>query len=131
MTGPGCSLQGYLLNSGDVSSSIWSFVIALHCFALLAGGPKWRAWVADKTASGKLRWIVCAGIWTFVYGLSAIGPVFLQNLHPENGPFCIIPTMYFLANKDDQFGPGWCWISAGYALERIYFHYRMSQSEFD
>jgi len=46
--------------------------------------------VADKTASGKLRWIVCAGIWTFVYGLSAIGPVFLQNLHPENGPFCII-----------------------------------------
>jgi hypothetical protein len=42
MTGPGCTVQGFLINSGDVSSAIWSFVIAVHTFVLLAGGPRWR-----------------------------------------------------------------------------------------
>ena len=89
MTGPGCTLQGFLINSGDISSAIWSFVIALHTFTLLAGGHKWRCWVAEKTESGKSRWAVCLGIWAFVFLIGAIGPVVIERLHPEKGPFCI------------------------------------------
>jgi hypothetical protein len=89
MTGPGCTLQGFLINSGDIASAIWSFVIALHTFTLLAGGPKWRGWAAEKTASGKARWVMCAGIWSFVFFIGAVGPVIIETLHPENGPYCI------------------------------------------
>jgi hypothetical protein len=96
MTGPGCTLQGFLINCGDVSSAIWSFIIALHTFTLLAGSPKWRGWAAEKTASGKSRWIVCAGVWIFVFVIGAIGPVVLENLHPEKGPYCIIPYKFSL-----------------------------------
>lgn len=92
MTGPGCTLQGFLINSGDVASAIWSFVIGLHTFALLAGGRRVRGWVTDKTTSGKTRWAVCLGIWTFVFLLGGIGPVLLEGLHPENGPFCTTPV---------------------------------------
>jgi hypothetical protein len=92
MTGPGCTLQGFLINSGDISSAIWSFIIALHSFTLLVGSPKLRGWAADKTTSGKARWIICAGVWIFVFGIGTLGPVVFQNLHPENGPYCIIPN---------------------------------------
>lgn len=89
MTGPGCTLQGFLINCGDVSSAIWSFIVALHTFTLLMGGSKLRGWAAEKTAGGKLRWIICAGVWTFVLFFGAIGPILIQNLHPEDGPYCI------------------------------------------
>src|SRR5271169_1794338 len=89
MTGPGCTLQGYLINSGDIASAIWSFVIALHTFTLLAGGRKWGSWAAEKTSSGKGRWVVCLGIWTFVFLIGAIGPVIIQNLQPAKGPYCM------------------------------------------
>src|SRR5436190_3404232 len=58
MTGVGCTVQGFLINSGDVASAMWSFVVALHTFILLAGPHKWRTWVARETASGKTRWAV-------------------------------------------------------------------------
>jgi hypothetical protein len=96
----------------------------MHTFALLAGSPAVRGWVSEKTASGKARWAVCAGIWTFVVFIGAIGPVVLENLHPENGPYCIFLEVC-LANEDDQVGPGWCWIAKKYDLERIVFHYSL------
>ena len=90
MTGPGCTLQGFLINSGDVASAIWSFVIALHTFTLLAGGHKWRILGGrERLQSGKARWAVCLGLWTFVFVIGAIGPVVIERLRPENGPYCI------------------------------------------
>jgi hypothetical protein len=89
MTGRGCTLQGFLINSGDVASAIWSFVVALHTFTLLAGGHKWRSWVAEKTATGKARWVLCLGLWTFVGFIGAIGPVVLERVYPDKGPYCI------------------------------------------
>jgi len=89
LPGPSCTLQGILVECGDVASSLWSFVIAAHTFILLAGGPRIRAWVADKGTSGKARWILCIGIWLSVVFLSVIGPLLIRRLSPENGPFCI------------------------------------------
>jgi hypothetical protein len=84
-----CTFQGWLLNTGDISSAIWSFVIAGHTFFLLAGGRQWRSWVAEKSSSGKARWILCFCIWFFVIFISSIGLVLIEKLHPEKGPFCI------------------------------------------
>ena len=36
---------------------------------------------------------------------------------------------YWLANEDDQVGPGWCWIANNYDLERLIFHYSTSLLE--
>jgi len=96
MTGSGCTLQGFLINSGDIASAIWSFVIAFHTFALLAGGSKIRGWVSEKTGSGKLRWVVCGGLWAFVFLIGAIGPVIIQPLNPGNGPYCISSSHFWL-----------------------------------
>lgn len=96
MTGTGCTLQGFLINSGDVASAIWSFVIALHTFTLLTGRRKWGSWVAEKTESGKARWAVCIAIWGFVFVIGTIGPVIVEKLHPEKGPYCILLLLCWL-----------------------------------
>jgi hypothetical protein len=89
LPGPGCTLQGILVECGDVASSLWSFVIAAHTFILLAGGPRIKAWIAEKGTSGKARWILCIAIWLVAVFLSLIGPILIRRLYPENGPFCI------------------------------------------
>lgn len=90
--GPMCTLQGFLIQSGDIASSIWAFVIAFHTFFLLAGGRNWRAWVAEKSTSGKARWILCLGIWFVVLFIGVIGLILIEKMYPEKGPFCIPPS---------------------------------------
>lgn len=91
-----CSVQGFFINVGDVASSVWSLVIAIHTFLLLAGGQRIKAWAAEKSTSGKGRWVLCACIWGGVVFLGLIGPLLVQKLHPEKGPFCNNPTMPLL-----------------------------------
>jgi hypothetical protein len=81
-------VQGLFIQSGDIASSIWSFVIAFHTFFLLAGGRRWRAWVAEKSTAGKARWILCFLIWFFVLFIGVIGLILIEKLYPEKGPFC-------------------------------------------
>lgn len=91
LPGPICTLQGFLINSGDIASAIWSFVIAVHTFFLLAGGRRWRTWVAEKSMSGKGRWILCIGIWLFILFIGVIGLILIEKV-THKGPFCIIPN---------------------------------------
>ena len=88
--GPLCTLQGFLIQSGDIASAIWSFVIAMHTFFLLAGGRKWKAWVAERSMTGKGRWFLCIAIWAFVLFIGVIGIIAIEKIYPEKGPFCII-----------------------------------------
>lgn len=90
--GLACDVQGFFINMGDVSSSIWSLIIAFHTFLLLAGGQRARAWAAEKSTSGKGRWFFCLGVWASVFFLAIIGPLLVQRLHPEKGPFCTISS---------------------------------------
>lgn len=87
--GPVCTLQGFLIQSGDISSSIWAAIIAFHTFFLLAGGRNWRAWAAEKSTSGKARWILCFGVWFCVLFIGLIGLILIENLYPDKGPFCM------------------------------------------
>jgi len=84
-----CTAQGFLINTGDVASAVWSFVIAVHTFFLLAGGRKWRTWVAEKSTTGKARWFLVFFLWAAVAFLGVIGMTLVQKLHPDRGPFCI------------------------------------------
>jgi len=83
-----CNFQGFMINSGDIASAIWSFIIAVHTFFLLAGGRRYRAWVAEKSMSGNTRWFLCAAVWVFVIFIGVIGLILIQRIHPEKGPFC-------------------------------------------
>jgi hypothetical protein len=83
-------MQGFLINSGDVASAIWSFIIAVHTFVLLTGGRKWGPWVAEKSTAGLFRWILCLGIWLFVIFIGTIGFA-IEKTHPHRGPFCRTP----------------------------------------
>jgi len=111
-----------LINSGDVASAIWSFIIAVHTFFLLAGGRSWRAWVAEKSTGGLTRWFISAGVWLFVILIGTIG-FGIERATPNRGPFCINPRKLLSLISDDQAGAGWCWIGPDYYYERIFFHY--------
>jgi hypothetical protein len=86
-----CTLQGFLIQSGDIASAIWSFIIAVHTFVLLAGGRKWRAWVAENSTAGKGRWFLCLGVWLVILFIGTIGLILIQKLYPYKGPFCNFP----------------------------------------
>jgi hypothetical protein len=88
--GKGCNAQGFFINTGDLASAWWTFVIALHTFSVLAGGTKWRAWATEISTKGKTRWFLAAALWTGSIFLSMIGMTLIQRLHPELGPFCKI-----------------------------------------
>jgi hypothetical protein len=89
-----CSVQGFFINVGDVSSSIWSLVIALHTFLLLAGGQRARAWASEKSTMGKARWFFSAGVWGGICFLGLIGPLVIEHVTGK-GPFCILPSEQF------------------------------------
>jgi hypothetical protein len=84
-----CNVQGFLINVGDVGSSVWSLVIAIHTVLLLAGGQRTRIWAAEKSTSGKGRWILCVCIWMSIIFLGLIGPLVIEHLYTDKGPFCI------------------------------------------
>jgi len=89
---PACTIQGILINTGDLSSAIWSFVIAVHTFLVLTGGKDWGEWAARKSLQGKARWIICGGVWFAVVFLGVIGIVAIERIStPVDGPFCMSP----------------------------------------
>lgn len=91
-----CFTQGWLLQSGDVSSAFFVLAIALHTYYTGVYGRR----LGHKTFVA-----VIIAIWAFVYFLTAIG----LGVHPEE--------TYFV-------GAGaWCWISSAYELDRLWCHY--------
>jgi hypothetical protein len=94
--GPGrfCNFQAIVLNSGDVGSAIWTFVVALSTFLSIAGSPGVRQWVVKKSNEGKGRWVLTFGIWAFILFIGVFGLIIVQPLYPEKGPYCINPFRF-------------------------------------
>lgn len=88
ITGPYCTFQAVGLISGVIGSAIWTFVITVNTFLLLAGGRSTRAWVIEKGNSGWERWVLCIVVWTFVLLSGVFG--LLEPTTPEKGPYCIL-----------------------------------------
>ena len=89
ITGPYCTFQAVGLITGVLGSAIWTFVITLNTFLLLAGGRNTRAWVIEKTNSGWGRWVVCIVIWIFIIGGGLFGLIFIEPFGTDKGPYCI------------------------------------------
>ena len=77
------------MTAGDLAAAIWTFVVTISTFLLLAGGTNVRDWVARKSAEGKGRWCIVAVGWFFIAFAGLFGLIFVQPLHPERGNFCI------------------------------------------
>lgn len=118
--GLACTVQGILINSGDVASAVWAFGIAIHTAMLFVGGPKWGDRAVNLSVRGKTRWFICLGVWSGVIFLAFIGIVACQT--PEKGPFCRSLSQLLL-KVDNYAGRSWCWIGPNYPTQRILFHY--------
>jgi len=92
--GIACNIQGILINSGDISSALWSLVVALHTFCLFGGGQRWRDWAEKTSRSGNGRWFLCSAIWIMVFFIGIIGVASIEKLEPEKGPFCMSPSPF-------------------------------------
>jgi len=88
ITGPYCTFQAVGLIAGVIGSAIWTLVITLNTFLLLAGGRNTRAWVIEKTNSGWARWVLCIAIWAFILFGALFG--FIEGSSPEKGPYCMV-----------------------------------------
>ncbi|KAF8493307.1 hypothetical protein JB92DRAFT_2835219 [Gautieria morchelliformis] len=97
--GPFCAAQGALKNAGNVSTALWSLIIAIHTFTLLF--LKVRVPQAVLHATLVL-------VWLFVGFLVVLGPAALER--PEKGPFWGVSGH-------------WCWITANYMPERFAMEY--------
>jgi hypothetical protein len=86
--GPLCTLQGVLLTSGDIGSAIWTFIITIHTFILLAGGRRLRYWITEKTSAGVGRWILGAAVWTFVLISGLFGLLFIEPFQGVKRQYC-------------------------------------------
>lgn len=64
-----CSLQGALINVGDVGSALWSLAIASHTLTFLVVKRKPPVWVIYCTM---------AFVWCFTILLSIIGPIHMN-----------------------------------------------------
>jgi hypothetical protein len=91
ITGPYCNFQAVGLIWGVMASAIWTFVITVNTFFLLAGGRKTRAWLIDKSNSGWGRWVVCAAIWIFILVSGLFG--FMEPFDEYKGPYCLHPDI--------------------------------------
>ena len=85
--GPYCTTQAVGLIIGVLGSAIWTFVITVNTFLLLAGGRNIRAWVIEKSNSGWERWVLCFVLWLFILISGLFG--FIEPLDPAKGPYCM------------------------------------------
>lgn len=95
-----CTIQGVLIQLGDVASAFSNLMIAIQTFLILTFSwhlPNWIAW-----ASLTLIWIP-----VFVLGLAA--PTIMGNWSG--------PNPFYTWSGD------WCWISAQFSPMRLFLHY--------
>ncbi|POS76931.1 integral membrane protein [Diaporthe helianthi] len=97
---PACWAQGLFMSNGDLASSCFIFIIALHTYLSLV-----REYRLPQRAL--YAWI--AGTWIFIYGIGLAGVVFTDNGREFGG--------YFVRAS------AWCWISEDYEELRLLTHY--------
>jgi hypothetical protein len=123
----GCNVQGVFINSGDIGSALFSFVIAIHTYLFFEQNGRWRTWVQEYSSRGFGRWVLGGFLWFMVAFLAFIGIVLIEKLNPDMGPFCA-PLSAIRLIVDDATPEAWCWIAQNYPFERGFFHYCISIS---
>ncbi|KAF8513350.1 hypothetical protein BU17DRAFT_6728, partial [Hysterangium stoloniferum] len=94
-----CSIQGALKNAGNVSTALWSLVIASYTFSLIFLKLRIPYWVF---------WTTILGGWGLVGFIVLLGPTAIQTV--AKGPFWGVSGY-------------WCWIAPAYPVEQFTMEY--------
>ncbi|KXX83386.1 hypothetical protein MMYC01_200167 [Madurella mycetomatis] len=97
---PVCWAQGWLISTGDLSSSLFIGAIAIHTYLAVVRKYTLPQWVIYATV---------IALWTFNYFLFALGIAITGNGKDAGG-------FYVRA-------AGWCWINIRYESLRLHLHY--------
>ncbi|KAF4632349.1 hypothetical protein G7Y89_g5780 [Cudoniella acicularis] len=92
---PVCFAQGWFVSTGDLASSVFICMIAVHTFFGVVRNY--------RPPTGAFYCCIFAG-WAFVYTMAAIGPI----IHGKD--------FYVRA-------AAWCWINDAFSSERLWLHY--------
>ncbi|KAJ7484277.1 hypothetical protein FB451DRAFT_1231959 [Mycena latifolia] len=94
-----CNAQGGIKQAGNITTALWTFLLAVHLFTLL---------VVRRPSTNVGFWCTIVGGWAIVVIVVLIGPTLLET--PAKGPY---------------FGPSgaWCWIAPNYIWEQIFLEY--------
>ncbi|RFU81132.1 g- coupled receptor [Trichoderma arundinaceum] len=95
-----CWAQGFFVSTGDLSSSMFITLIAVHTFFSVVKGYR---------PSQRMLYTAIGLIWLFVYFISTL-PIAMTNNGREHG------GLFVRAGA-------WCWINAEYEGFRLFTHY--------
>lgn len=73
-----CWLQAWLINTGDLSSSLFIFAIALHTLLVIVNNYKLPQWGF---------WLSIVGLWTFNYVVTCVPMIGRERLYVRSGPW--------------------------------------------
>ncbi|GAB1319122.1 Glucose receptor Git3 N-terminal domain-containing protein [Madurella fahalii] len=97
---PVCWAQGWLVSTGDLSSSLFIGAIAIHTYLAVVWKYTLPQWVVYATV---------VALWVFNYFLFILGIVITRN-GKDGGGFYVRAA-------------GWCWINIRYENLRLHLHY--------
>ncbi|PTB70436.1 G-protein coupled receptor [Trichoderma citrinoviride] len=95
-----CWAQGFFVSTGDLSSSMFIMLVAVHTFFSVVKGYR---------PSQRLLYLSIGLVWLFVYFISAL-PIAITNNGREHGGFFVRAG-------------AWCWMNAEYERLRLFTHY--------
>ncbi|KAK0745024.1 hypothetical protein B0T21DRAFT_430058 [Apiosordaria backusii] len=97
---PACWAQGWLVSTGDLSSSCFITAIAVHTYLAVVRNYTPPQWAVYATV---------VGLWVFNYLMAALGVILTRNGADGGG-------LYVRA-------AAWCWINIHYETHRLLLHY--------
>ncbi|KAK4176006.1 G protein-coupled glucose receptor regulating Gpa2-domain-containing protein [Triangularia setosa] len=97
---PACWAQGWLVSTGDLSSSCFITAIAVHTYLAV---------VRNYTPPQCAVYATVIGLWVFNYLMAALGVILTKNGADGGG-------LYVRA-------AAWCWINIQYETHRLFLHY--------
>ncbi|PNP40189.1 hypothetical protein TGAM01_v208442 [Trichoderma gamsii] len=95
-----CWAQGFFVSTGDLSSSLFITLIAIHTFCSVVKGYR---------PSQRLLYLTIVLVWLFVYFISTL-PIAITNNGRDHG------GLFVRAGA-------WCWINSDYERLRLLTHY--------
>lgn len=95
-----CFAQGWLVSTGDLSSSLFITAIAVHTYLAIVWNYKPPQWAV---------YVTIVFLWVFNYQMAILGPAITQNGRDFGG-------FYVRA-------AAWCWINVEYEKLRLTLHY--------
>lgn len=108
-----CTLQGWLLHSGDVSSGFFVLAIAVHTYFTT---------IHEREVKTRVFFSGIGMIWLFSFFLASVGVALHRYVRYDTWVRRGLTIGYERNELFVRAGP-WCWISVAYEQDRLALHY--------